>query len=238
MSEAASGERTVETAAAILEVHGLRKSYFVARREVPVLRGIDLAVGQGEFVAIVGPSGCGKSTLLFHLGGMMRPTSGTVLIAGNDVSRLSDGALTRVRRERIGFVFQRFNLLPALDAASNVRLALSIRRENRADGVAGLLGVLGLGDKLRHRPGELSMGEQQRVAIARAVIHSPDILLADEPTGNLDSENASQILSIFRDLNRERRQTIVMITHNREAAAQAHRIIQMKDGHILSDGAP
>ena len=219
---------------AILQVQDLHKSYFIGRREVPVLHGISLSVSAGEFVAVVGPSGCGKSTLLFHMGGMMRPTAGSVLIAGNDVARMSDGALTRLRRERIGFVFQRFNLLPALDAEGNVRLALSIRGGDQADGVLECLGGLGLSDKLRHRPRELSMGEQQRVAIARAIIHRPDILLADEPTGNLDSENAAQILSIFRKLNRERGQTIVMITHNKDAAAVTDRVVQMKDGTIIS----
>ena len=218
----------------ILRIQELRKSYFVGKREIPVLRGINLTVRAGEFVAIVGPSGCGKSTLLFHMGGMLRPTSGTVLIGGLDVAQLSDAALTRLRRERIGFVFQRFNLLPALDAEGNVRLALSIRGANRSDGVVESLQALGLSDRLRHRPRELSMGEQQRVAIARAIIHRPDILLADEPTGNLDSENAAQIISIFRKLNQERGQTIVMITHNKEAAALAERVVPMKDGLIVN----
>jgi len=218
----------------ILQIQGLQKSYFVGKREIPVLRGINLTVSAGEFVAIVGPSGCGKSTLLFHMGGLMRPTSGSVFIGGDDVAQLSDGALTRLRRDRIGFVFQRFNLLPALDAEGNVRLALSIRGDGQSDGVAECLGALGLSDKLRHRPRELSMGEQQRVAVARAIIHKPDILLADEPTGNLDSENAAQILSIFRKLNRERGQTIVMITHNRDAAALTDRVVQMKDGTIVN----
>jgi putative ABC transport system ATP-binding protein len=168
------------------------------------------------------------------MGGMMRPTSGTVLLAGHDLSRLSDAALTRLRRERLGFVFQRFNLLPALDAEGNVRLALSIRGGAHTDGVPDVLARVGLGDKRRHRPHELSIGEQQRVAIARAVVHQPDILLADEPTGNLDSDNAAQILSLFRELNRERGQTIVMITHNRDAAAVADRIVQMKDGMIVN----
>ena len=218
----------------ILEVRDLRKSYFVAQREIPVLRGTNLRISGGEFLAIMGPSGCGKSTLLFHMGAMMRPTSGTVTIGGQDLSRLGDSALTRLRRERIGFVFQRFNLLPALDAEANVRLALAIRGRPHADGVGEILSQMGLEDKRRHRPNELSIGEQQRVAIARAIIHGPDILLADEPTGNLDSDNAAQILSLFRALNRERGQTIVMITHNKDAAALADRIVQMKDGLILN----
>jgi putative ABC transport system ATP-binding protein len=218
----------------IVQVRELRKSYLVGSREILVLRGINLAVSQGEFLAITGPSGCGKSTLLFHMGGMMRPTSGTVLIGDEDLARLSDAALTRIRRDRIGFVFQRFNLLPAIDAEENVRLALTIRGVAGADGVAETLDLLGLSSKLRHRPHELSMGEQQRVAIARAIIHGPDILLADEPTGNLDSGNADQILSLFQDLNRKRGQTIVMITHNKDAAAVADRVLQMKDGQILS----
>jgi putative ABC transport system ATP-binding protein len=216
----------------IISTRNLRKIYRVGKVAVPALRGVDLLVQEGEFVAVVGPSGCGKSTLLHVLGGLTSPTDGHVLVDGNDFR----GDRTRFRRHKIGFVFQRFNLLPTLTARNNIAVAQHIQgngfNPHRFQAVAGMLGIQ---DKLEHRPYALSGGEQQRVAIARAVICEPKILLADEPTGNLDTENSQVVLDMMRELNRTFRQTILMITHNLEAAAVADRIIRMRDGRIVSD---
>jgi len=204
--------------------------------QVPALRGVDLLVHEGELVAVVGPSGCGKSTLLHILGGLTGPTSGQVLVDGNDFSKMTDADRTRFRRHTIGFVFQRFNLLPTLTARNNIAIAQHIQgngfNPHRFQAVVEMLGIQG---KLEHRPYALSGGEQQRVAIARAVICEPKILLADEPTGNLDTENSQTVLNMLRGLNRSFAQTILMITHNPEAAAVADRIIHMRDGRIISD---
>ncbi len=220
----------------IISTRDLRKVYRLGKVDVPALRGVDLTVQEGEFVAVVGPSGCGKSTLLHVLGGLTSPTRGMVLVDGNDFTRMSDADRTRFRRHKIGFVFQRFNLLPTLTAQQNIAIAQHIQGNGfNPHRFQAIVEMLGLQDKLRHRPYALSGGEQQRVAIARAVICEPKILLADEPTGNLDSENSQVVLNMMRTLNRTFRQTILMITHNPEAAAVADRIIRMRDGRIISD---
>jgi putative ABC transport system ATP-binding protein len=192
-------------------------------------------VNKGEFVAIMGPSGCGKSTLLHLLGGLLSPTSGKIVIDGEDLSTVSDAKRTDIRRRKIGFVFQRFNLFPTLTAEGNLKLAERIHSGNGgADGTnrREVLRLLKLENKMHHKPLEMSGGEQQRVALARAVINSPAIILADEPTGNLDTENSEIVLNMFRKLNEEFNQTIIMITHNPEAAAVCSRVIRMRDGRI------
>jgi putative ABC transport system ATP-binding protein len=220
----------------IISTENLTKTYRVGKVDVPALRGVDLIVQEGEFVAVVGPSGCGKSTLLHVLGGLTRPSNGKVLVDGNDFTQLNDAERTKFRRHKIGFVFQRYNLLPTLTARHNIAIAQHIQGDgfnpHRFDSVAEMLGIK---DKLDRKPYALSGGEQQRVAIARAVICEPKLLLADEPTGNLDTENSQVVLNMLRLLNRDFRQTILMITHNPEAASVADRIIRMRDGRIVSD---
>ena len=220
----------------IILTSDLKKIYRIGKVEVPALRGVDLVVPEGEFVAVAGPSGCGKSTLLHVLGGLTAPTSGKVLVDGNDFSAMNDADRTRFRRHKIGFVFQRFNLLPTLTARNNIAIAQHIQgngfNPHRFQAIVEMLGIQG---KLNHRPYALSGGEQQRVAMARAVICEPKILLADEPTGNLDSENSQIVLNMLRGLNRSFRQTILMITHNPDAAALADRVLRMRDGRMLLD---
>ena len=220
----------------ILEAKDLEKRFRVGSVDVHALRGVSLAVEEGEFVAIMGPSGCGKSTLLHLLGGLLTPTEGTITIDGEDLSSASDARRTEIRRRKIGFVFQRFNLFPTLTAEGNLRLAERISAGGRANDPERrheVLRLLRLEDKLRHKPSEMSGGEQQRVALARAVVTRPAIVLADEPTGNLDSENSAIVLNMFQELNYRFNQTIIMITHNPEAAAMCRRIIHMRDGHIV-----
>jgi putative ABC transport system ATP-binding protein len=219
----------------ILEAIDLRKVYKVGKIEVPALRGVSFKVREGEFVSVMGPSGCGKSTLLHLLGGLTQPTSGKVIIDGEDISSVRDALRTDIRRRKIGFVFQRFNLLPTLTAEGNLEIAREIYGNGKKDDnhVREVLSLLGLENKVHHKPSELSGGEQQRVAIARAIINKPAILLADEPTGNLDTENSQLVLKMLQDLNRKFNQTIIMITHNPEAAAVANRLIQMRDGKIV-----
>ena len=213
-------------------------TYRVGKVDVHALRGVNLAVPTGEFVAIMGPSGCGKSTLLNILGGMLQPSSGKVVVDGEDLAQMTDAGRTDLRRRKIGFVFQRFNLFPTLTAEGNLKLAEHIHGK-KADADAShrheVLQLLRLENKMKHKPLELSGGEQQRVAIARAIITNPAIILADEPTGNLDSENSEIVLSMLQKLNREFQQTIVMITHNPEAAAIASRTIEMRDGQIVRE---
>ena len=218
-----------------IETHNLCMIYRSGKVSVPALQNINLNVEQGEFIAIMGPSGCGKSTLLHLLGGLLQPTSGRILLDGVDISKLSDSERTAVRRKKIGYVFQRFNLLPTLSAKGNIELAQQIHGNGSMNynGVDRILDMLGLSEKIHFRPAELSGGEQQRVAIARAVINRPAIILADEPTGSLDSRNSRIVLQILQDLNEKLHQTIVMITHDSEAASMASRIIEMKDGQIL-----
>jgi putative ABC transport system ATP-binding protein len=224
----------------ILRTENLRMTYRVGKVDVHALRGVDLAVAPGEFVSIMGPSGCGKSTLLHVLGGLLQPTSGKVLVDGEDLAAMSDAARTDLRRRKIGFVFQRFNLFPTLTAEGNLKLAEHVHRRAKHSSEdearrREVLRLLRLENKMRHKPLELSGGEQQRVAIARAIITNPAIILADEPTGNLDSENSEIVLDMLRKLNRELSQTIVMITHNPEAAAVAARTIEMRDGHVVAE---
>lgn len=219
----------------ILQTNNLSKVYQIGKLSVPALRGVSIDVERGEFVAIMGPSGCGKSTLLHLLGGLLSPTSGSILVDGEDLAKVSDAKRTDIRRRKIGFVFQRFNLFPTLSADGNLRLAEKIHTGN-GNGSATrrreVLKLLQLEDKIKHKPLELSGGEQQRVALARAIINSPAIILADEPTGNLDSENSEIVLEMFRELNARYQQTIIMITHNPEAAAACSRVIRMRDGQI------
>ncbi|HEX3748634.1 MAG TPA: ABC transporter ATP-binding protein [Bryobacteraceae bacterium] len=217
-----------------IEIQDLRKTYRVGKVEVPALRGVDLQVKTGEFLAIVGPSGSGKSTLFHIIGGLTPPTSGLVRVAGLDLSALSDSGRTTLRKKTVGFVFQKFNLLPNLTARDNIAVARYIAG---TDGLSSkdfdeVLRLLGIDRRLDHKPSALSGGEQQRVAIARAIVNHPAILLADEPTGNLDTGNSQAVLEILRDLNQRRGQTILMITHNPEAAAFAHRTVRMRDGRV------
>jgi putative ABC transport system ATP-binding protein len=227
-----------EAASPIIHAENLTKVYHNGRIEVPAVRGISLTVQRGEFVAIVGPSGSGKSTLFYLLGGLTRATSGRMAIDGIDFATLNDAERTKLRRHRIGFVFQRFNLLPTLSAMGNVEVAYSVsgRKEpmdrEYLDHLSELLSIKG---RLKHRPSELSGGEQQRVAIARALITRPAIVLADEPTGNLDTMNSDAVLEMLVRSNRELHQTTLMITHNPEAAAVASRILHMRDGQIVRE---
>ncbi|HYP14319.1 MAG TPA: ABC transporter ATP-binding protein [Bryobacteraceae bacterium] len=221
----------------IISAQDLRKTYKVGEVEVQALRGVNLEVRRGEFLAIVGHSGSGKSTLFNVIGGLTPPTSGTILVDGKDLRQMTEADRTNLRKTSIGFVFQKYNLLPTLTAEDNIGIARSIAGENGSwdETFRQALQVLGIAHRLHHKPRALSGGEQQRVAIARAIVNHPAILLADEPTGNLDTENSDNVLHLMRDLNERLGQTIVMITHNPEAAAIGHRILRMKDGVVLTD---
>ena len=220
---------------AFIEAVELRKTYHVGKIEVQALRGISFAIQKGEFVSVVGPSGSGKSTLFYLLGGLTRADSGHVTIDGDDFAQLSDAERTRLRKRKIGFMFQKFNLLPTLDAQSNINIALDIAGNGSRDGAHfdKIVRLLGIEKRLPHRPSELSGGEQQRVALARALINKPSIVLADEPTGNLDSTNSETVLNMLRHSNKELGQTVLMITHNPEAAEYGDRVIHMRDGEIV-----
>ncbi|HUU91708.1 MAG TPA: ABC transporter ATP-binding protein [Phycisphaerae bacterium] len=219
----------------ILETRSLTKVYRTDGVGTPALRGVDLAVGRGEFVSIMGPSGCGKSTLLYLAGLLATPTEGTVILAGTDTGGLSDGGRTRLRRAHIGFVFQRFNLLGTLSAEANVALPLRLRGMAVGDRPREMLQAVGLEEKRRRRPNQLSVGEQQRVAIARALVTQPAVLLADEPTGNLDSEASDRVMDLVSRLHAETGQTVVLISHNEQVAARADRLIRMRDGRLTSE---
>src|ERR1700761_437154 len=216
--------------APIISIRGLRKIYHAGEVDVHALRGVDLDVQPGEFVSIVGPSGSGKSTLFHIVGGLTPPTSGTIHIAGRDLLGMSDTERTELRKTTVGFVFQKYNLLPTLTARDNIEIARDIAHKNGPldPQFLEILKVLGLEGRLDHKPRALSGGEQQRVAIARAIVNHPGILLADEPTGNLDTENSTAVLGLLRDLNEKMNQTILMITHNPEAAAYGHRTVKMR----------
>lgn len=223
-------------AEAFIEARNLRKTYHIGKIEVEALRGISFGIQKGEFVSVVGPSGSGKSTLFYLLGGLTRPDQGSVILDGDDLAELSDAERTRMRKRKIGFVFQKFNLLPTLDAHSNIMMAQEISGNNNHDPAFfnRITDLLGLSKRLKHRPSELSGGEQQRVALARALINKPTVVLADEPTGNLDSKNSEAVLGMLRLSNKELGQTVMMITHNPEAAGYGDRIIHMRDGQIVN----
>ena len=220
---------------AIIEVRELRKIYRVGDVDVAALRGLDLDVLPAEFLSIVGPSGSGKSTLFHIIGGLAPPTSGRVRVADRDLATMTEAGRTRLRRRTVSFVFQKFNLLPNLTARDNIAVARhlagsGLKPDAQFEEVVRLLGIA---RRLDHKPNALSGGEQQRVAIARAIVNHPAILLADEPTGNLDTENSKAVLEVLRDLNERLGQTILMITHNPEAAAYGHRTVHMRDGRIV-----
>jgi putative ABC transport system ATP-binding protein len=219
----------------IIQARGLRKIYHVGEVKVPALRGVDLDAGRGEFLAVVGPSGSGKSTLFHILGGLTPPTSGTVRIQDKDLTQMSDADRTNMRKTKVGFVFQKYNLLPTLTARDNIDIARNIAGKTGPidPEFEQILILLGLTERLTHRPSAMSGGEQQRVAIARAIVNKPAILLADEPTGNLDTENSDAVLGLLRSLNERLGQTILMITHNPEAAAFADRVVSMRDGRVV-----
>ncbi|MFQ5761779.1 MAG: ABC transporter ATP-binding protein [Candidatus Bathyarchaeia archaeon] len=234
--------RGMETAAEYaLEVQGLTKTYRVGRLEIPALRGVDLKVARGEFVSVVGPSGSGKSSLLNLLGTLDRPTSGKIIIGGTDTSTLSDEGLSRLRNEKIGFVFQAYNLINRTTVLRNVELPAIVKgfpREARTKRAMLLLKLVGIEDKAQNRPTELSGGQQQRVAIARALMNEPDIVLADEPTGNVDSKSGRDIFELLRQLAVERSNTIIVVTHNLELANFTQRIIYVRDGLVEKEVLP
>jgi putative ABC transport system ATP-binding protein len=221
--------------AVIIGVRGLTKTYQVGDVAVHALRGVDLEVQKGEFVAIIGASGSGKSTLFHILGGLTPMTSGTVQINGRDLAGMTNTERTDLRKTTVGFVFQKYNLLPTLTAEDNIRMVQYIggRHTTFDPAFQEILQLLGISDRMKHKPRALSGGQQQRVAIARGIVNSPAILLADEPTGNLDSENSAAVLKLMKDLNRRLGQTILMITHDSDAASYADRIVKMRDGRIV-----
>lgn len=219
---------------ALVRLVDVRKVYIMDKVEVPALRGITLSVARGEFVSMMGPSGSGKSTLMNLIGCLDRPTSGRVFIDGKDISKLNDNALAEIRRKKIGFVFQQFNLIPRLTSLENVTLPMwfaGVEKKRRIKKAVALLEGVGLRKRLEHKPTELSGGERQRISIARALANDPEIILADEPTGNLDSKSGNEIIELLESLNREGR-TIIMVTHDPDYGGRAQRMIKMKDGLI------
>jgi putative ABC transport system ATP-binding protein len=219
----------------IIQAIDLSKTYRLGKVDVPAVRGVSFSVQEGEFVSIVGPSGSGKSTLFYLLGGLTKASSGRVIIGGDDFAQMSDAERTALRKKRIGFVFQKFNLLPTLSARDNISIAREIAGKNGSidkDFLHKVASLLGIEDRLDHRPSELSGGQQQRVALARALVNRPSIILADEPTGNLDTKNSEIVLKMLRDANKEFGQTVLMITHNPEAAEYGDRVLHMRDGQI------
>jgi putative ABC transport system ATP-binding protein len=220
----------------VVRLEDVEKVYTMGNVEVHALRGVSLSIEKGEYVAIMGPSGSGKSTLMNQIGALDRPTRGRVFIEGRDISRMSDDALARIRRENIGFIFQQFNLIPRLTALENVELPMwfaGVPKIQRVKKAADLLRLVGLGDRMKHHPTELSGGQMQRVCIARALGNDPDIIMADEPTGNLDSKSGEDIMEILKRLNEEGR-TIIMVTHEEDFARRAERTIYIRDGKIVS----
>ena len=223
----------------IVSAIDVTRRYGEGEAAVDALRGVSVAFARGEFAAIMGPSGSGKSTLMHILAGLDRPSSGEVVIDGVELGGLDDGKLTELRRDRIGFVFQAFNLLPVLNARENILLPLEIAgRKPDEEWIARLIDTVGLGDRLTHRPSELSGGQQQRVAVARALASRPAVIFADEPTGNLDSAASEEVLGLLRRSVDEFGQTVVMVTHEAHAAAHADRVLEMADGRIVADRAP
>ena len=224
----------------VIEARHLSKAYVMGRVRVPALREVNLRIDRGEIVAIVGPSGCGKTTLLHCLSGLEDFESGEVRLEGQSLARLSDGQKADQRARRMGFVFQSYNLLPVLNALENVELPLLLAGRSGAEArrrALRALEVVGLENRLRHRPSELSGGQQQRVAIARALAPEPAVIFADEPTGNLDSDSAEEVMQLIDRLNRDNGQTFVLVTHAREVAAHARRIVRMRDGEIVADSS-
>jgi len=222
----------------VIVCNDITKDYRLGEVQIAALRGVNLTIQQGEFTSIMGPSGCGKTTLLNLIGALDNPTTGQIFVENQDLSTMSDRQLSRLRRDRIGFVFQSFNLLPVLSARENVALPMQIagiNKQIRNERAKELLERVGLGDRLEHRPDEMSGGEKQRVAIARAMVNRPAIILADEPTGNLDSETGCQILDLFQELHREENQTILTVTHDEDIAKVSSRIIMLRDGQIFDD---
>ncbi len=225
-----------EPAPVAIRTVNLTRTFEVGETTVEALRSIDLEIGKGQFVALVGPSGSGKSTLLNLVGGLDRPTDGELWVDGEELSAGKEKALTEHRRRRVGFVFQSFNLLPRLTAVENVALPLvfiGVAERERIERAGELLAQVGLSDRLDHRPTQLSGGEQQRVAIARALVNRPAIILADEPTGNIDTATGAEIMALLRSLNREQGVTLLLVTHDPEAAGFADRVIQLRDGQII-----
>lgn len=221
----------------MIRLENVTKCYVMGKRELEVLKGINLQVAKGEMLAIMGPSGSGKSTMLNTLGCLDRPTSGKYFLDGKEVSRLSPGELAYIRAKKVGFVFQTFNLLPQLSALANVELGLRYAGIGRQGAREALVRV-GLGERLHHRPSEMSGGEQQRVAIARALAKSPPLILADEPTGNLDSKSGAEVLAILQSLHKDQGITLVMITHDANIAHKCQRIVHIFDGQIVSEEKP
>jgi putative ABC transport system ATP-binding protein len=225
------------SAPAIVSTTELRRVYGEGETAVQALRGVTVGFPAGQFAAIMGPSGSGKSTLMHLLAGLDRPTSGSVVVDGSELSTLDDKGLTRLRRDRLGFVFQAFNLVPVLTAEENIVLPLTLAgRKPDREWHDMLIAAVGLGDRLTHRPSELSGGQQQRVAVARALIHRPAVVFADEPTGNLDSQSSEEVLGLLRQAVDEFGQTVVMVTHDAHAASVADRIVVLSDGRIVHDG--
>ena len=230
------GDRKTIWEVQVIRIVDLTKVYRMGALEVHALRGVSLAIERGEFISIMGPSGSGKSTLMNILGCLDQPTSGTYELEGVEVGSLSDDELAEIRNRRIGFVFQSFNLLPRLNALEQVELPLIYAGErNRRERAMKALEMVGLLDRAHHRPTELSGGQQQRVAIARALVNQPAIILADEPTGNLDTRSSEEVMAIFQMLNREHQITIAFVTHERDIANHTRRIIHLRDGHVVSD---
>jgi putative ABC transport system ATP-binding protein len=225
----------------VVRVQDVRKEYRRGSERIDVLQGINLEIPPGDFLALMGPSGSGKTTLLNLIGGLDRPTSGGVEVAGEPISRLSDGQLAKWRARHIGFVFQFYNLLPVLTAEKNVELPLlltSLSAAERRRHAATALGVVGLGDRARHYPRQLSGGQEQRVGIARAIVTDPTLLLCDEPTGDLDRKSGDEILDLLQALNREHGKTIIMVTHDPHAAARAKRTLHLDKGSLVTEPAP
>ena len=221
----------------VVVAHKLCRRYGSGEAAVTALDGVDIAFGTGRFAAVMGASGSGKSTLLHVLAGLDRPTSGTVVVDGTDLGSLDERHLTRLRRDKVGFVFQAFNLLPVLDAEENILLPLSLAHERvDRDWFDELVGTMGIGDRLKHRPAQLSGGQQQRVAVARALISRPAVIFADEPTGNLDSRASDDVLTLLRQAVDELEQTVVMVTHDAHAASYAHDLVVLADGRVAHKG--
>lgn len=223
---------------AIMELKNVYKTYYLGKIEVPVLRGVNIAIKHGEFASLVGPSGCGKSTCMHIMGCLDTPTKGKVVLDGKDVSRLSESKLAEVRGKKIGFVFQVFNLIPSLTVLENVMLPMMFQDKSmgqRKKRATELLKLVGMENRLGFKPNEISGGEQQRTAISRALVNDPDIILADEPTGNLDSKMGAVVVDFLKKINKEEGKTIIVVTHDMNIAKQAQRIIRMKDGVVDGD---